>query len=204
MLGGGGGFRAILAALVLLGALLTSQQSSGQSDAEHDRTDPVRAVADEVLDALSTRDGNKLASFVHPSKGVRFSPSAFIDLHKDVVFSRDQVAGFWSDSKVYSWGHAEGSGEPIELTPAAYADRYILDRDYAADASVSVDGNRPIGTTANNITNIYPAGTSVEYFIEPSAGRMASDLDWSALRLVFEKAGGTWFLVAVIHDEWSP
>jgi hypothetical protein len=28
-------------------------------------------------------------------------------------------------------------------------------------------------------------------------------MDWESLRLVFQEEGGVWYLVGVIHDEWT-
>ncbi len=162
----------------------------------------VRETADDVVAAFQARDGARLAAFVHPVKGVRFSPSAYVDLDEDRVFPRDRIAGFWTDTTTYPWGYADGSGNPIELTPSAYAERYILDRDFSRASSVNIDADRAAGTTRNNAGEVYPAATRVEYYIEPSGG-IGGGHDWAALRLVFEDVDGSWRLVGVIRDEWS-
>jgi hypothetical protein len=50
---------------------------------------------------------------------------------------------------------------------------------------------------------VYPEGTRVEFYIQPSTSGSGQQLDWAALRLVFESVGDSWFLVGVIHDQWS-
>jgi hypothetical protein len=126
------------------------------------------------------------------------------DLDEDIVLSRDQIQAFWMNSNTYLWGYAEGSGDPIELTPSAYAERYILDREFSTPSSVNVNDDQTYGTTRNNAADIYPEATRVEYYIETGAGGSDELNDWAALRLVFEKAGNSWLLIAVIHDVWSP
>ncbi len=158
----------------------------------------------EVVAALRARDGARLAEWVHPAKGLRFSPYAFVDVANDRVFSREQIRRFWDDRSVYVWGHAEGSGEPIALTPVEYWERYVLDRDYLEAASISVDADRARGNTANNAAEVYPQGTRVEYYVEPRPGEGVAEFDWSALRLVFENVDSRWLLIAVIHDQWTP
>jgi hypothetical protein len=160
-------------------------------------------AADAVVAALKARDGEQLAALVHPNKGVRFSPYAYVDVNEDVMLSREQVVAFWSDSTVYSWGFADGSGEPIEMTPSRYFDRYVFDRDFAAASSVSTDSDRAAGNTINNAASAYPDGVRIEYYIEPTSTSGQPGLDWAALRLVFENVEGAWFLVGVIHDEWT-
>ncbi|MGR9045812.1 MAG: hypothetical protein ACU83N_10980 [Gammaproteobacteria bacterium] len=178
-----------------------SEQSisgSGQADVE------ILQLARRTLQAFNTQDGKKLAALVHPQKGVRFSPSAYIDVANDVVFSRIQVETFWTDEKSYTWGFEEGTGEPIDMTPSQYFRAYIMDRDFLNPSSISVNSDRAAGTTSNNAASVYPEATRVEYFIESSVRDVEPALDWTALRLVFERSGGDWYLVGVIHDEWTP
>jgi hypothetical protein len=163
----------------------------------------VRDAADAVLGAFQAKDGERLASLVHPDKGVRFSPSAFVNVDEDVVRSRDEMKAFWTDSKLYQWGFAEGSGDPITMTPAAYAERYIIDRDFSNATSVSINGDQAAGTTTNNAADVYPMATRVEYYIDPAVKQPAQINAWAAIRLVFENAQGCWLLIAIIHDEWS-
>lgn len=157
-----------------------------------------------VLRAFVARDGKSLAARVHPKKGVRFSSSAYVDMEKDIVFSAAQAAQFWKDRKIYAWGFVDGSGDAIELNPSTYAERHILDHDFLASSTVSVDSDRARGNTSNNAAAVYPQGTRVEYYFSPVSGKGVAEFDWAALRLVFEKADGVWLLVAVIHDQWSP
>jgi hypothetical protein len=156
-----------------------------------------RATADRVVAAIRAHDGAALAALVHPD-GVRLSPSAFVDIEADQRLSPSAVAALWTDATPQVWGVAEASGDPIELTPAAYVGRYILDHDYA-NATVSVNGDTSRGTTVDNAASVYPGATRIEYFREG-----ADATDWSALRLVLVPVGGDWRLVGIIHDEWTP
>jgi hypothetical protein len=163
----------------------------------------VLQAARQVVEAFTAKDGASLAQLVHPEKGVRFSPSAYVDSESDVVFFRDQARQFWADQKNYTWGVADGTGDPINMTPSQYCDRYIIDRDFLHPSSISVNKDRARGNTNNNAASVYPQGTRVEYYIAPSPSAGVSEFDWAALRLVFEGIGDSWFLVAVIHDEWT-
>ena len=163
----------------------------------------LKPLAAQVVTAFSGHDGSALAALVHPDKGVRFSPSAYVDLETDRVVSRDRIARLWQDTQVYQWGYAEGSGDPITLTAADYLDRYVSDRPYAAAGNVLIDSDRTLGTTVNNAATVYPLGRRVEYLVTPPEGQ-GDPNDWGALRLVFEPSGDRWYLVGVIHDTWSP
>ena len=178
---------------------LESQRSSADA-----ANNSVLEASKGVLEAFSMRNGEKLAALVHPKKGVRFSSSAYVDVENDVVFSSAQAGQFWKDHKTYDWGFADGTGDVIQLTPSAYCERYILDQDFINSSSVNVNGDRASGNTGSNAALVYPQGMRVEYYIALVRGGKVPEFDWAALRLVFESVGGDWFLVAVIHDEWSP
>ena len=90
----------------------------------------VLQAARQVVEAFEAKDGRRLAQLVHPAKGVRFSPGAYVEVKSDVVFSRDQVIPFWRDRQTYTWGIADGTGDPIIMTPGQYCARYIMNRDF--------------------------------------------------------------------------
>jgi hypothetical protein len=156
-----------------------------------------------VVAAIQAKDGPRLAEFVHAGTGVRLSPHAYVDLESDRVLSRAEVRGLWQDAGVYLWGHQDGTGEPIMLTPADYFGRYVMDRDFTRATSITVDDYGTRGTTNSNAKDVYPNATSVEYYVEPAPGQGDPAFDWRALRLMFEQVDGSWMLVAVIHDEWT-
>ncbi|PPK73920.1 hypothetical protein B0F87_11331 [Methylobacter tundripaludum] len=191
-------------------ALMVATISCSSIDSQEQRTSSdsqsnsgVLQVARQVVEALKAKDGKKLASLVHPEKGVRFSPGAYVDVTSDVVFSRAQIETFWTDERIYTWGFADGTGDSINMTPSQYSREYIMSRDFLSPSSINVNSDRAAGNTTNNANLIYPNGTRVEYYIEPTIRNGVPDLDWAALRLVFERSGNSWFLIAVIHDEWT-
>jgi hypothetical protein len=199
------GSRALATVLAMVAVLAAGCSQPAQTPAPAPATaSSARAVADEVIAAIKGQDGAALSSFVSPDKGVRFSPYAFVDVKKDVVLTGEEIATFWDSTKVYLWGKADGTGTPIKLTPTKYAERYLFDVDFSTATSVSENADKASGTTVNNAAEVYPGDTRIEYFMPgaPVGGQPGND--WKALRLVFEKAGESWVLVGVIHDEWTP
>ena len=198
--------------LLILSTFTTAwaESHAGQASTSEKATivtdDPARAAvlgaASMVIAALQTRDGPGLAALAHPEKGVRFSPYAAVDTDTDMVFSQARLKGFWGDPQQYAWGAYDGSGDPIELTPRDYHARFIVDRDFANPTRVGIDDDRAYGNTINNAETVYPNSIRIEFYIGPS-DEDAAGLDWAALRLVFEPYNGRWYLVAVIHDEWT-
>jgi hypothetical protein len=199
---------AVTSAFLVL--VLAMMSCSNRSDPERhtDNADRpgsgILQVAREVIDAFKAKDGKKLALWVHPEKGLRFSPSAFVNAASDLVFLKVQIETFWTDKKIYTWGYADATGEPINMTPSQYSREYIMNRNFSSPSSISVNSDKATGNTSNNAALVYPNAIRVEYYIAPSLRANIPGLDWAALRLVFEKNGDSWFLVGVIHDEWTP
>ena len=158
--------------------------------------------ADRVMEALHDRDLDRLASLVHPTLGIRFSPYAFVR-EADITVTVDDVPNLLSQDTVLLWGVYDGSGAPIELTFEQYYDQFIYDQDFANAEEIGY--NQRIGGeggTINNIQDFYPGGMMVEYHFtgfNPDYG----GLDWRSLRLVFMQDGGEWFLIGIVHDEWT-
>ena len=190
--------------VLLASSLVACDGSRGDGDeSQPKRADAdVRTAADRVVNALAEKDAATLAAAAG-SGGVRFSPYAYVDPQSDVVLSAEELKGFWTDTETRVWGTEDGTGEPIELTSSAYCDRFVYDRDFKNASSVSVNADKAQGNTVNNAAEIYPEGSRVEYYIEPTEEDGQPGLDWSALRLVFEMEAGEWRLVGVIHDQWT-
>jgi hypothetical protein len=163
--------------------------------------DVVPGLADRVARGLGDRDIGAVAQAVHPTKGVRFSPYAYV-CERDLVFGAALLDDLLTDRTRYLWGVYDGSGEPIELTFADYYDDFIYDQDFANAEQVGYDEAVGQGNTINNIGKFYPDAVFVEYHFsgfDPQYGGM----DWVSLRLVFEQQEGVWYLVGVVHDEWT-
>jgi uncharacterized protein YgiM (DUF1202 family) len=172
-------------------------------------SEAVAARATQIVLALKGHDLQALAGWVHPDEGVRFSPYTYVRAApddpggQDLVFTAAQVRSLWSDPAVYHWGTAAGSGEPIDLTFADYYERYIYDVDFARPDVIGFGETIGTGSTINNIAEVYPDAVAVEYHFEgfdPQYG----GLDWRSLRLVLEETGESWYLVGIVHDEWTP
>ena len=166
------------------------------------REEMIRYKADQVVEALRDRDLDRLASLVHPTLGIHFSPYAFVR-EADITVTVEDVPNLFSEDTVLLWGDYDGSGAPIDLTFAQYYDQFIYDQDFANAEEIGYD--RRIGGEGgmiNNIPDFYPEGVMVEYYFsgfEPDYG----GLDWRSLRLVFVEYGEAWFLIGIVHDEWT-
>ena len=155
-----------------------------------------------TMELLKNKEMTKLADMVHPQKGLRFSPYFFVDVQNDKVFNAQQVAGLNEDTAVYTWGVYDGIGEPIELTFNDYYDKFVYDEDFLNPHLIG--NNTPIGSgnTVDNVAEAYPDGTFIEFHFTGFAPGY-DGMDWRSLRLVFEQNEGKWYLVGIIHGQWT-
>jgi hypothetical protein len=162
----------------------------------------VAARAGQIVQALRDQDWAAVASAVHPDKGVRFSPYTFVRPDADRVFSADELVGLAADGTVYHWGVFDGIGEPIEMTFVDYYGRFVYDVDFAWPHAVGYNEIVGAGNTINNLAEVYPGAQVVEHHLAGTDPRFAG-MDWRSLRLVLEQVGDTWYLVGIVHDEWT-
>ena len=162
----------------------------------------IRDKSDQVIAALRDRDLDRLASLVHPAQGIRFSPYAFV-LESDISIAVEDLPNLLSQATVLLWGVYDGSGAPIELTFAQYYDQFIYDQDFANAKAIAYNQRiGGVGATIDNISDFYPGGVTIEYHFTGFEHEYGG-LDWRSLRLVFMKFEGEWFLVGIVHDEWT-
>lgn len=158
--------------------------------------DEIVEYAREILFAMANKDYVALASVAHADYGVIFSPYATVDLATG-CFTASQIAGFDSDNTKYIWGVYDGSGEPIEMTPAEYFEGFVFDTDFTKCENFGVDEILRAGNSLENITEVFPDCRFVDCYM-PNA---ESDESWASLRLVFEEQNGKLMLSAVVHSE---
>ena len=156
-----------------------------------------------VLNAFGDKDMAKLALYVHPAKGVRFSPYAYVNTEENVIIRQKDIAGLMKETAARTWGTEDGSGEPIDKTFAEYYTRFVFDHDFRKAPDIHMNEVNSYGSSTNNIAEAYPGASWFEYHF-PGFDSQYDGMDWRALRLVYEKDDGRWYLVGVIHDEWGP
>ena len=201
------------AALLMTSAIAVKVDSAARisSTRQGDSERPSSQEAERVIARrarsviLSLKAGNMaaLSTFVHPQKGVRFSPYASVLPDEDRVVKKNQLLQMWASKKVYKWGGYDGSGDPIWLTFKKYYRRFIFDHDFSRAKNVAYNPETMShGNTPNNIREYYPNSIAVEYYF-PGFDSKLSGMDWTSLWLVFEKRGSEWYLVGIVHDEWT-
>jgi outer membrane murein-binding lipoprotein Lpp len=162
----------------------------------------IQEKADKILLALKNKDLSTVSRYVHPQKGLRFTPYTYINTTTDRIFTVADLSGLFSDSMIYIWGKYDGSGLPIQLTFSDYYARFIYDKNFLAAPQIYFDQVFQRGNMINNITMAYPQGTVLEYHF-PGFVKEYEGMDWESLKLVFEQVDTEWYLVGIIHEQWT-
>ena len=166
-------------------------------------TRDVRSAAREVVQALGRKDFDALARWVHPEEGVLFAPYAYVEPDRHVTLSADQIrAVARGETLRRTWGHYDGTGEPIRLTFREYVERFVYDAPYLEEGRLAVDRRQGRGNTIDNAAAVWPEARIVEYHV-PGRDPRYGGMDWRSLRLVFEPFEDRWRLVGIVHDQWT-
>jgi len=161
----------------------------------------LQETAARVVNALGEKDLEVLTQYIHPEKGVRFSPYGYVR-EEHQVFMPEVLSSLAESDKTYIWGRYDGSGEPIELTFDEYYDEFVYSADFANAEVIAVNERIGQGNTINNILEFYPGGSFVEHHFSGFEEQYGG-IDWQSLRLVFTQEDGAWYLVGIVHDEWT-
>ena len=159
-------------------------------------------ISFEVITALKASDMNRLAEFVHPSLGLRFSPYAYIS-DNDLVFQKVAIPSIMRSPTTYTWGtYLDGSGTPIELKFKDYYPLFVYSADFANPDQKAFNQSIGQGNTINNLTAYYPGAEFVEYHFTGFDPQLEGK-DWQSLRLVFLIQNGKYYLLGIVHDQWT-
>jgi len=162
----------------------------------------IKKTADTVIHAISIKDSETIADFVHPIKGVRFTPYTYVSLKSDVVFNKDKIKNFFKDESVYLWGYYDGTGDEIRLTPGDYYEKFIYSVDFINAKEIGYNEVLSNGNMLENQFEVYDNAIVAEYYF-PGFNPEYAGMDWKSLRLVFEKYENDWKLVGIIHNQWT-
>lgn len=161
----------------------------------------LKKVAEANIEQIKKTDFAELEKYAHPQKGLRFSPYGYIDTNTARIVSKSRISELTKDTKKYVWGYFDGSGDVISMTFDEYYDKFIYDKDFASAPQTSVNQFLGRGNTLNNISDVYPGSSFVEFYFPGS--EKYDGMDWKSLRLVYQKIDDKWFIVAIVHDEWT-
>lgn len=170
----------------------------------------IQNEADKILFALKNKDMAALSGYVHPQKGLRFTPYSYINTATDRLFMVSEIPDLFSGTTRYHWGSYDGSGEPMDLTFTDYCAKFVYDKDFLAAPQIVYNQVLQRGNSINNIEEVYPQGVSLEYHFSGFVAEYEG-MDWESLKLVFEQeetssgqqSDAKWYLVGIIHEQWT-
>lgn len=163
--------------------------------------DDIREVSDKIIDALDNEDMQTVSEYVDPEKGLTFSPYVYV-MDDAVKFDKEDVPTMLAGPEEFDWGDSDGKGEPIELTPEDYFDEFMDMEPYQDPDDVLVDDPQDRGNTKNNIKDVFPDATVIEYYNKGSDEY--AGIDWESVNLVYEENdAGDLQLVAIVRDMWT-
>lgn len=172
------------------------------SEAGLNETPNVVLLSQVIVQMLSEEDFIGVSDYVHPSLGLRLTPYPYIDLGSDVVITSAQMATMATDPTIYNFGNYDGSGDPINLTLYDYYNAFIYDVDFAMPESITYNASLASGNMINNMATSYPTADYVEFYFS-GFNPTYDGMDWRGLTLVFEWDGTNWYLVGLVHGQWT-
>lgn len=192
---------------VLRGALPSSRPSypapdlpSGDSSSPGSNTS-LLLTATEVLEAIHSQNFSLLSSFADPNEGVTFTPFSTVDRSANVTLSAKDLSSAASNSDDYIWGVTVGGNEPVRLTISEFFSECLWDADFNSSSTIGVDTVLYSGNAVENVADAYPDCRFVDFYLP---GQGADNENWFSLKLVFSRHHGEWYLIGVVHSEWTP
>jgi hypothetical protein len=161
----------------------------------------VKELAMEIISLLKSRQLKNFSHFIHPQKGLQFSPSATLS-HENILVTSNDYDNFYAREELHVFGYHAGSGEEIKMSFKQYYQSFIYNVDYANAPQISYNHFLGAGNSLNNLKEVYPDAHFVEYYFS-SFDKKYEGMDWQTLRLVFEKYENQFYLVAIVHDQWT-
>jgi hypothetical protein len=162
----------------------------------------LKTIATEILTTLKAKDYTALVAYFHPTEKILFSPYGFIDIKTAKKLTKTAFMQLVKDKRNINWGNYDGSGEPIDLTIAQYIDKFVYNVDFLHAEKTAYNQIIGKGNSLNNLNEIFPKYPFIEYYFSGFDEKYAG-MDWASLRLVFKLYQGNYYLVAIVHDQWT-
>lgn len=164
--------------------------------------DSVMLVAAKVLQSLKNKDYRSFASYFHPKEPVLFSPYGHINFASSKKLLAKDFLESIEKNWTLTWGVYDGTGESMKIKVLPYIEKFIYDADFLNAKQSGFDQVIKQGNSLNNLAEVFPGLHFVDYHV-PGNDPQYNGMDWRSLRLVFKMYNNEYYLVAVIHDQWT-
>ena len=78
----------------------------------------------------------------------------------------------------------------------------MYDADFLNAPEISLNKTVSKGNSLNNIDSVYKNCVYTEFYF-PGFDKKYEGMDWKSLKLVFKKANNNFYLIAIVHDQWT-
>lgn len=174
--------------------------SKSKPETSSDNFYELKKINQIVIKLIKNRDINALSKYAHPKKGIMFSPYSDLKNNDNQIIEKKELVKIYEKNEELVWGEYDGTGVRILLTFDNYFDRFIYDEDFI-EYEPNYDSIMGTGNSIENMNSVFPYARSVEYYT-PGTEEYAY-MDWKSLRLLYEIYRGKYYLVAVVHNEWT-
>ncbi|WP_410222064.1 hypothetical protein [Pedobacter sp.] len=164
--------------------------------------DSVFKIATKILFSLKEQNYQAFSLNFHPQKGVLFSPYGFIDIKKSKRLSAKDFLESIERNWTLTWGIYDGSGEIMQLKVIPYINKFVYSADFEKAPQKTFNNIIKQGNSKDNLKETFPEAVFVEYHFN-GFDKALNGIDWQSLRLVFERFQDQYYLVAIIHDQWT-
>ena len=157
-----------------------------------------------ILALLKSKNYLAFANYIHPVEGIRFSPYGFVDTAHDMKLSKQKFISQVREpmQDMIDWGKFDGTGDPIKMTLNNYMQRFVYDVDFVKPEKRSVNEFIGGGNSLNNLEAVYKNCDFTESHFS-GFDKKYGGMDWRSLRLVFKVRDRKFYLVGIVHDEWT-
>lgn len=174
--------------------------SKSKPETSSDNFYELKKINQIVIKLIKNRDISALSKYAHPKKGIMFSPYSDLKNNDNQIIEKKELVKIYEKNEELVWGEYDGTGARILLTFDNYFDRFIYDEDFI-EYEPNYDSIMGTGNSIENMNSVFPYARSVEYYT-PGTEEYAY-MDWKSLRLLYEIYRGKYYLVAVVHNEWT-
>ena len=185
-------------------SLLKAKHIQDSIKLRHRKDSILLRLTNNILLTLKNKNYSAFANYIHPVSGIRFSPYGYVDTLSHLRFSRQKfIATAKEDNQdMIVWGEFDGTGDPIKMTLNNYMQRFVYDVDFVKPEKRTVNDFVGDGNSLNNLSSVYKDCDFTESYFSGFKKEYAG-MDWKSLRLVFKERSGRFFLVGIVHDEWT-
>lgn len=182
----------------------TTQGDTSQIIADAQDSIKLLQLTNEILAQIKVKNYLAIANYIDPVLGLRFSPYAYVDTIKDMKFSKAAFEKRASspDQVRIVWGEFDAIEKKIRMTLTEYMQKFVYDVDFAKPEKRSVNEFLGFGNSLNNLRKIYKNCHFTESYFS-GFEKKYEGMDWRTLRLVFKERNSEFFLVGIVHDQWT-